>query len=483
MLLNNIVNKNYEFLASWFYEVRRKIENKEINIDNFSENVEQILHVLLSYDLRELVDDQDFFRINKKIPKRLVNIGGVLVGGKEKCVVQSMAINSLQKTEELYREFIELADAGSEIIRIACVSENDASKMRLLKERLKGTKYDKIPIVMCGQYNVAPIIKNTDILDHIAKLRINPGNITLNSKSDDNFIETIKCLVEYNSKLKDRSRLCVRIGVNWGSLDQKLKTVIMDLNNKLPEPRSSNHVERIALVISAISSGLYAEMLGLDPDLVVISCKTSSVIDSYIVYKLVDALCDYPIHLGVTEAGQGDDGIVLTSCGIAPLLLQGIGHTLRVSITPKLNESRSKEVYVCKQILQSVGIRQFKPKTTSCPGCGRTDSSFFRELTEKVDVFIQKNLEDWCEKYQNEDIRGLKVAVMGCLVNGPGESKHADIGISLPGYRESHSAVVYIDGEKYCVLRAEDEVNITEEFFKIIEGYIEKRYLKESVVA
>ena len=250
----------------------------------------------------------------------------------------------------------------------------------------------------------------------------------------------------------------------------------MDLNNKLPNPHSSNHVERIALVLSAISSGLYAEMLGLDSNLIIISCKTSTVLDSYITYKLIHILCDYPIHLGITEAGQGDDGIILTACGIAPLLLQGIGSTLRVSITPKMNESRTKEVYICKQILQSMGIRQFKPKTTSCPGCGRTDSSFFRELTERVDIFIQENLENWCEKYQNQNVRELKVAVMGCLVNGPGESKHADIGISLPGYRESHSAVVYLDGEKYCVLRAEDEINITEEFFIIIEHYIEKKY-------
>ena len=183
------------FLASWFYETREKIKNKIINIDNFSDNVEKILHVLLTYDLRELVDDQEFYKINKVRTKQLVDINGVLVGGKEKVVVQSMAINSLQKIDDLHQEFIELVDAGSEIIRIACVSENDASKMRLLKERLHGTKYDAIPIVMCGQYNVAPIIKNTDILDHISKLRINPGNITLNTKNDDNFIQTIKYLV------------------------------------------------------------------------------------------------------------------------------------------------------------------------------------------------------------------------------------------------------------------------------------------------
>ena len=470
------MSQNYNFLASWFYKTREKIQNGVMNAENFSQNVEEILNVLLSYDLKELVEDQNLSLINKNIEKRLVNVGGVLLGKNGQCVVQSMAINSLQKIDALHKEFIELADAGSEIIRIACVSENDAAKMRLLKERVHGTKYDKIPIVMCGQYNVAPIIKNTDILNHIAKLRINPGNITLNAKNDDNFIETIKHLVTFNSQLIDRPKICVRIGVNWGSLDQKLKTIVMDLNNKLPNPHSSNHVERIALVLSAISSGLYAEMLGLDSNLIIISCKTSTVLDSYITYKLIHILCDYPIHLGITEAGQGDDGIILTACGIAPLLLQGIGSTLRVSITPKMNESRTKEVYICKQILQSMGIRQFKPKTTSCPGCGRTDSSFFRELTERVDIFIQENLENWCEKYQNQNVRELKVAVMGCLVNGPGESKHADIGISLPGYRESHSAVVYLDGEKYCVLRAEDEINITEEFFIIIEHYIEKKY-------
>ena len=470
------MNENYNFLASWFYETRKKIQNGTINIDNFSQNIEEILYKLLSYDLRKLVDDQNFSQINQNKEKNRVNVGGVFIGGDEKFIVQSMAINSLEKIDALHKEFIELADAGSEIIRIACVSESDASKMRLLKERLHGTKYDAIPIVMCGQYNVAPIIKNTDILDHISKLRINPGNITLHAKNDDNFIETIKYLVLYNSKLTNRPKICVRIGVNWGSLDAKLKTIVMDMNNKLPEPRSSSHVERIVLVLSAISSGLYAEILGLNKNLIIVSCKTSTVIDGYITSKLMNILCDYPIHLGITEAGQGDDGVVLTACGIAPLLLQGIGSTLRVSITPKINESRTKEVYVCKQILQSVGIRQFKPKTTSCPGCGRTDSSFFRELAEKVDIFIKENLENWCVQYQNEDIRGLKVAVMGCLVNGPGESKHSDIGISLPGYRESHSAVVYLDGEKHCVLKAENKINITEEFFKIIEKYVKDRY-------
>jgi (E)-4-hydroxy-3-methylbut-2-enyl-diphosphate synthase len=471
------MNQNYNFLASWFYKTRERIQNGLINQENFSQNVEEILNVLLLCDLRELVDDQNFSKINKNISKQLVNIGGVLIGGSEKCVVQSMAISSLQKIDALHKEFIELVDAGSEIVRIACVSENDALKMSLLKERLHGTKYDKIPIVMCGQYNIAPIIKNTDILNHISKVRINPGNITLHSKNDDNFVEAIKHLVNFNSKLINRPKICIRIGVNWGSLDEKLKTIAMDLNNKLMNPNPSNHIERIALVLSAISSGLYAEMLGLQSNLIAISCKTSTVSDSYITYKLLDILCDYPIHLGITEAGQGDDGVILTACGIAPLLLQGIGSTLRVSITPKMNESRTKEVYVCKQILQSVGIRQFKPKTTSCPGCGRTDSNFFRELTEKVDVFIQENLEVWCEKYNNQDIRGLKVAVMGCLVNGPGESKHSDIGISLPGYRESHSAVIYIDGRKYCVLKSEDEIDITKEFFGIIEKYIEKKFL------
>lgn len=472
---------NYKELASWFYNMRSEIERGIITQENFHTNVDPILHLLLSCDLRHLVDDQDFTKLNSNIKKQLVDVDGVLVGGDEVCVVQSMALGSLQANniDNLYKEFIELADAGSQIIRIACISQSDASNMRLLKEKLKNTKYANLPIVMCGQYNVAPIIKETDILEHIAKLRINPGNIAIHSKDYDNFIETIKYLVEYNSKLQNRKKICIRVGVNWGSLDQKLKTLVMDLNSKLSIPRDSSHVERVALVISAISSGLYAEMLGLEKNLIIVSCKTSTVIDSYIVTKLLHTLCDYPIHLGITEAGGGDDGIVLTACGIAPLLLQGVGSTLRVSITPKMNESRSKEVLICKQILQSVGVRQFKPKTTSCPGCGRTDSTFFRKLTEEADEFIQKNIDDWCLKYQNEKIRGLKVAVMGCLVNGRGESQHADIGISLPGFRESNCAIVYLDGEKYTVLRAEnleDNTNIKGEFFNIIEKYVERKF-------
>lgn len=473
--------EKYQKIASWFYDLRDKIKNKTVNLENFSKHIEPILEVLLSCDLRELVDDQNFSNINKRIKKQLVDVNGVLVGGNEKVVVQSMAISSLQLSniDKLHKEFLELADAGSEIIRIACIGKEDASNMRLLKELLKGTKYDSIPIVMCGQYNVAPIIKETDILQYISKLRLNPGNIALHSKDYDNFVETIKYLVEYNSKLQDRKKICVRIGVNWGSLDQKLKTLVMDLNSKLSEPRDSNHVERVALVISAVSSGLYAELLGLDSNLIIVSCKTSTVIDSYIVNKLLNSMCDYPIHLGITEAGGGDDGIVLTACGISPLLIQGIGNTIRVSITPKMNESRSKEVLICKQILQSVGVRQFKPKTTSCPGCGRTDSSFFRELAERTDKFIQENLEIWCKKYNNEEIRGLKVAVMGCLVNGPGESKHVDVGISLPGFRESATALVFIDGEKHKVLRAENlenNQNIVNDFFQIIQEYVENRY-------
>jgi (E)-4-hydroxy-3-methylbut-2-enyl-diphosphate synthase len=475
------MSEKYHKIASWFYDLRNKIENKVINIDNFSEHVEPILHTMLTCDLRDLVDDQNFTNINKSIKKQLVDVNGVLIGGDEQVAVQSMAIGSLQSNniDKLYKEFIELADAGSQIIRIACIGKEDASNMRLLKERLHGTKYDAIPIVMCGQYNVAPIIKETDILQYISKLRLNPGNIALHSKDYDNFVDTIQYLVEYNAKLKDRKKICVRIGVNWGSLDQKLKTLVMDLNGKLDKPRDPSHVERITLVISAISNGLYAELLGLSPNLIIVSCKTSTVIDSYIVNKLLNAMCDYPIHLGITEAGGGDDGIVLSASGIAPLLLQGIGNTLRVSITPKMNEFRLKEVLICKQILQSVGVRQFKPKTTSCPGCGRTDSSFFRDLAERTDKFIQANLEDWCEKYNNEDIRGLKVAVMGCLVNGPGESKHSDVGISLPGFRESATALVFIDGKKHKVLRAENlenNQNIVDEFFQIIEEYVSKRY-------
>ena len=471
--------------------MRMRIADGSVNQDNFHECVEPVLHLLLATDLRQLVDNQEFTRINSGVLKRLVNVGGVLVGGNEPCVVQSMALGSLQieNIDKLCKEFIELADAGSQIIRIACISQSDAANMRLLKEKLfeqdfrDGTQYGKIPVVMCGQYNVAPIIKETDILRHIAKLRINPGNIAIHSKDYDNFKETISHLVEHNKGMPDGKKICVRIGVNWGSLDEKLKTLVMDINSRLAEPRNSAHVERVALVISAISSGLYAELLGLSADLIVISCKTSTVVDTYVVTKLLHHLCDYPIHLGVTEAGQGDDGVVLTACGIAPLLLQGIGSTLRVSLTPRMNESRTKEVIICRQILQSVGVRQFRPKTTSCPGCGRTDSTFFRRLAEQADEFIQSNLEEWCRIYKNEKIRGLKVAVMGCLVNGEGESKHADIGISLPGFRESNVAIVYLDRAKHCVLRAdnlgEDGSDIAIKFFEIIEKYVAKRFCED----
>ena len=469
-------------IKNWFYDTKKLIDSNIISKkDDLVSHIRALIENLLEQDVIGRILNNLYDR-SYILPRQVISVGGVKMGDGIAPVIQTMTMTSLKNLDTIHNEFKDLVDAGAEIVRFAVLSKEDALMLYPFKERLKNEKnqkYNKIPLVMCGQYNVAPIIKETNILNYISKVRINPGNIERASKGDDNFAQIIKYLIEHNKGLQKDQRICVRIGVNWGSLDEKLKMLAMNINSKLTEQRDSGDVLQIALVASCVLSGLYAYMLGLEDDLIVVSCKTSDVKTTYIIYKLLAMICDYNIHLGLTEAGGGDDGIVMTSAALSPLLLQNIGNTIRVSITPKMHETRTKEVKVCKQILQAVGARDFAPRVISCPGCGRTDSAYFRELAQETDAFIKDNIEQWSHLYgSSKGLRQMKVAVMGCIVNGPGESKHANIGISLPGFGESYAVVVYLDGQKFKVLRGD---NIRDEFFEIIEDYVKNNYAEKEI--
>jgi (E)-4-hydroxy-3-methylbut-2-enyl-diphosphate synthase len=468
-----------KFLSEWFFKKRNKIHSGFYNQESLINDIKKLCIFILKNQIIKLASDSEFPISMHKKPN-IVNISGILVGKENDIVIQSMAISPLNQIEKLFQEFKELSTSGAKIIRIAVLGINDANNIEILHQKLLNTEHNKVPIVMCGQYNVFPIISGTNILSYISKLRINPGNISINKDKIDNFGKTIKYLKNFNDHIHithpGKEKISIRIGVNWGSLDEKLKMLVMDLNGSLPEDekiKNPVHLEITALILSVLSSGLYAELLGFEKDLIIVSCKTSETESAYLCAKLLRILCDYPIHLGITEAGSGEDGIILSATGLAPLLREKIGNTIRVSITPRPNESRTKEVLVAKQILSSLGLSSFKPKITSCPGCGRTDSSYFRILAEEAKEFIDQNLKNWCEKFEEEKIKNLKIAVMGCLVNGPGEMGHAHIGISLPGFRENNSCLVYLDGKKHCVLKGD---NIKEEFFEIIIKYIENHY-------
>jgi (E)-4-hydroxy-3-methylbut-2-enyl-diphosphate synthase len=489
--MNLIEIKN--FLKTWIDEKRNKISKKLYKFDDLNKDIKDLCFFLIKNKILEKIQNYDF-QISDQKKTNSVFVNHIKIGGSfdpilnfqqnlhnRKIVIQSMAISALNNIDELFKEFCELCDAGAEIIRIAVLGIEDAKNMEKLCKKLELTKYKSVPIVMCGQYNVFPVISQTNILQYISKLRINPGNISLNKDNVDNFTNTIKYLIDFNKGKKNdinKKRIAIRIGVNWGSLDSSLKSLVIDTNSLFDDDQKEINFDVIALVLSVIHSSLYAEMLGFDKDLIVASCKTSEAEKTYLCAKLLSILSDYPIHLGITEAGSGDDGLILSSVGLAPILREGIGDTIRISITPKIFEKRTKEVIIAKQILSSIGLYFFKPKVTSCPGCGRTDSQYFRILAEEIKDYIEKNIDSWVLKYNNEKIRHLKLAVMGCLVNGPGEMSHADIGISLPGFRESGSCLVYLDQEKYCVLKGE---NIKNEFIEIIEGYIEKKFNKNTI--
>ncbi len=402
------------------------------------------------------------------LPKRHktlpVQIDHITVGGGAPIVVQSMTDTDTADVKKTVAQIKLLADRGSEIVRITVNTEAAAAEVGRIRAELDQAGYDSVPIVGDFHYNGHRLLKAfPECAKALAKYRINPGNVGFGAKKDEQFNTMIEAAMHYNKP--------VRIGVNWGSLDKSLATQMMDENAKRQNPKSSREVLREALVVSALTSAKAAEKAGLSADRMVLSCKVSNVTDLIAVYQMLAERCNYALHLGLTEAGMGSKGIVASSIGMGVLLQQGIGDTIRTSLTPKPNASRDKEVIVSQQILQSLGLRAFTPLVTSCPGCGRTTSTFFRELTESVDQFIRDKMPQWKRKYPG--VENLQLAVMGCVVNGPGESKHANIGISLPGTGEAPVAPVFMDGKKVATLRGD---NITEQYLAMIEQYVQDHY-------
>jgi len=392
-----------------------------------------------------------------------VDVGGVGVGGSHPIVVQSMTNTDTADVPATVNQIMELARAGSEIVRVTVNTEEAARAVPRIVETLDKFGF-RTPIVGDFHYNGHILLKKyPECAKTLAKYRINPGNVNIGRKTDENFRTMIECAIEHGKP--------VRIGVNWGSLDSALLTRMMDENARLPEPLDAAEVTKRAIVASALESARMAESYGLPHNRIILSAKVSGVQDLIDVYRMLAAQCDYPLHLGLTEAGMGAKGIVATTAALAILLQEGIGDTIRASLTPAPNGDRTEEVRVCQQILQSLGIRSFTPQVTACPGCGRTTSTFFQEMAEQIQNYLREQMPVWKERYTG--VEEMKVAVMGCVVNGPGESKHANIGISLPGTFEEPKAPVYVDGKLVTTLRGD---GIVAEFIAMLNDYVERRY-------
>ena len=391
-----------------------------------------------------------------------VDIGGVKVGGSNPVVVQSMTNTDTADVDRTVEQVTQLVAAGSELVRVTVNNDDAAKAVPEIVSRLRDSGVD-VPIIGDFHYNGHLLLdRHPGCARALAKYRINPGNVGT-KRRDENFQKIVSIAVD-NGKP-------VRIGVNWGSLDQNLLTELMDQNARLPEPRDAQAVMRDAMVESAMRSAKLAEETGLPSDAIVLSAKVSDVPELIAVYRQLSPLSRYPLHLGLTEAGMGAKGIVSTSAALSVLLIEGIGDTIRVSLTPRPGGDRAEEVRVAQQILQSLQIRSFEPQVTSCPGCGRTTSTFFQEMAEDIQGYIREQMPDWRDRYPG--VEELDVAVMGCVVNGPGESKHANIGISLPGTFEEPKAPVYVDGEHYTTLKGD---GLVDEFKAILLRYIDRRY-------
>jgi (E)-4-hydroxy-3-methylbut-2-enyl-diphosphate synthase len=393
---------------------------------------------------------------------KVVNIGGVKVGTPHPVVVQSMTNTDTADVAGTVAQVAELAAAGSELVRVTVNNEDSAQAVPEIVERLRDQGVPT-PIVGDFHYNGHLLLeKYPECARALAKYRINPGNVGA-KRRDENFQQIVRIAVE-NEKP-------VRIGVNWGSLDQRLLTELMDRNARLSEPRDAQAVLRDAIVESALRSAELAEETGLPSDRILLSAKVSAVPELIAVYRQLAPLTEYPLHLGLTEAGMGNKGVISTTAALSVLLIEGIGDTVRVSLTPRPGGDRSEEVRVAQQILQSLQIRSFEPQVISCPGCGRTTSTFFQEMAEDIQDFIRTSMPEWRDRYPG--VEELEVAVMGCVVNGPGESKHANLGISLPGTFEEPKAPVYMDGEHHTTLRGD---GLVAEFKTILVDYVERRY-------
>ena len=391
------------------------------------------------------------------------DIDGVKVGGDHSIVVQSMTTTDTADTASTINQVMDLARAGSELVRVTVNTNKAAEAVPTIVESLEGFGV-RVPIIGDFHYNGHILLKQyPECARLLAKYRINPGNVNIGRKHDDNFRTMIEVAVEHQKP--------VRIGVNWGSLDQALLTKLMDENAGRPDPKDAAEVTREAIVLSALNSAEAAERYGLRHDQIILSAKVSNVQDLVTVYRDLAARCDYPLHLGLTEAGMGNKGIVASTAGLAILLQEGIGDTIRVSLTPQPRGDRTEEVRICQQILQSLDIRSFKPQVTACPGCGRTTSTFFQEMANEIEHYLHNQMPVWKSSYPG--VEKLNVAVMGCVVNGPGESKHSDIGISLPGTFEEPKAPVYVDGRMLLTLKGD---TIVRDFIGILNDYVDKRF-------
>jgi (E)-4-hydroxy-3-methylbut-2-enyl-diphosphate synthase len=396
-------------------------------------------------------------------------VGGVRVGSDAPVVVQSMTNTDTADIPSTVKQVAALARAGSELVRVTVNNEAAAAAVAPIVEALDKQGI-RVPIIGDFHYNGHQLLtKYPECARDLAKYRINPGNVGIGRKDDNNF----RTMIEVAAK----NQKPVRIGVNWGSLDQALLTLMMDENSMLAEPKDAREVTMEAMVVSALNSAKLAENYGLRPDQIILSAKVSGVQDLIDVYRSLAARCEYPLHLGLTEAGMGAKGIVASSAALGVVLQEGIGDTIRVSLTPAPGGDRTEEVRVGQQILQSLGIRSFTPQVTACPGCGRTTSTFFQEMAQQIQTYLREQMPVWKGNYNG--VEEMKVAVMGCIVNGPGESKHASLGISLPGTSEEPKAPVYVDGRLFTTLKGD---HIVAEFIQILDEYVESHYaVKDSV--
>ena len=392
-----------------------------------------------------------------------VKVGSVIIGGCNPVVVQSMTNTDTADANATAKQIQQLAAAGSELVRITVNTDEAAAMVATIREKLDSVGC-YVPLVGDFHYNGHKLlIDYPECAQALAKYRINPGNVGFGKKRDNQFAIMIEQAILHNKP--------VRIGVNWGSLDQQLLTKMMDENAKQSTPLSADEVMQEALIISALQSAEQAEDIGLSRDNIILSCKVSGVQKLISVYRDIAQRCNYALHLGLTEAGMGSKGIVASTASIGVLLQEGIGDTIRISLTPEPGGDRCNEVIVAQEILQTMGLRSFTPLVTACPGCGRTTSTVFQELADNIQAYVRSQMPIWREKYNG--VEEMNLAVMGCIVNGPGESKHADIGISLPGTGETPSAPVFIDGKKTIILRGD---NIAEDFRKIVDDYVENKY-------
>lgn len=398
-----------------------------------------------------------------------MKVGPVMIGGGAPIVIQSMTNTDTADADATARQVQQLAAAGSELVRITVNNEDAAAQVASIRSKLDAHGC-RVPLIGDFHYNGHMLLtKFPDCAAALSKYRINPGNVGFGRKKDSQFATMIEMAIKY--------RKPVRIGVNWGSLDQELLTRMMDENARAKDPLDADMVMQEALVVSAISNAQRAEEIGLPKDHIILSCKVSGVQKLIAVYRELAKRCDYALHLGLTEAGMGSKGIVASTAAMAVLLQEGIGDTIRVSLTPEPGGDRTREVIVAQEILQTMGLRSFTPLVTACPGCGRTTSTVFQELADNIQAYIRSQMPVWRDQY--EGVEEMTLAVMGCVVNGPGESKHANIGISLPGTGEAPSAPVFIDGRKVITLRGE---NIASEFRQIVNNYVKQHYKSKQAV-